>query len=64
VILAEDREKSTPVICANEDFFPHVRELENADKTLSRAADFGRVRDFHSGFHRIVLTKVLAQMRA
>jgi hypothetical protein len=52
------------VICANEDFFPHVRELENADKTLSRAAGFGRVRDFHNGFHRIVLTKVLAQMRA
>jgi hypothetical protein len=64
VILAEDHEKSTPVICANEDFFPHVRELENADITRSRAADFGCVHDFHSGFHRIGMPKVLAQMCA
>ena len=61
MILAEDHEKSTPVICANEDFFPHVRELQNADKTLLRAAGFGRVRDFHSGFHRIGMPKVLTQ---
>jgi hypothetical protein len=29
VILAEDHEKSTPVISANEDFFPHLHDYKN-----------------------------------
>jgi hypothetical protein len=62
VILAEDREKSTPVICANEDFFFHIPDLKNTDKTRPRAARFQHVRDFHSSFHKIFMPKVLAQM--
>jgi hypothetical protein len=63
VILAEDHEKSTPVICANEDFFPQVPDLKNTDKTRLEERSFRCVHNFHSAFHRIELTKVLAQMR-
>jgi hypothetical protein len=49
------------VICANEDFFPHIPDLKNADKTRLQAHRFRSALDFHSGFHRIGLTKVPAQ---
>jgi len=49
------------MICANEDFFPHIPDLKNTDKTRSRAAGFQRVRDFHSGFHKIFMPKVQHQ---
>jgi hypothetical protein len=61
VILAEEREKSTPMICANEDFFPHIPDLKHTDKTRLRTGGFWRVRDFHSGFHKIFMPKVPAQ---
>jgi hypothetical protein len=60
-MLAEDREKSTPMICANEDFFPQIPDLKNTDKTRVRAAGFWRVRDFHNAFHKIFVPKVLRQ---
>jgi hypothetical protein len=61
VILAEDREKSTPMICANEDFFPHIPDLKNTDKTRLKSGQCGSVRDFHSAFHKIFVPKVLPQ---
>jgi hypothetical protein len=61
VILAEDGEKSTPVICANEDFFPHIPDLKNTDKTRVQERRFPPVLDFHSAFHKISMPKVPAQ---
>src|SRR5579859_2741756 len=43
---------STPMICANEDFFPQVSDLKHPDKTRLRERCAWSVRDFHSGFHR------------
>jgi hypothetical protein len=61
VILAEDREKSTPMICANEDFFQQIPDLKNTDKTRVQERQFPPVLDFHSAFHKTLLTKVLPQ---
>jgi hypothetical protein len=61
VILAEDGEKSTPMICANEDFFSHIPGLKNTDKTRVQERRFPPVRDFHSGFHKIFMPKVPVQ---
>jgi hypothetical protein len=61
VILAEDREKSTPMICANEDFFPHIPDLKNTDKLRARERQFLPLHDFHSAFHKIFMPKVPAQ---
>jgi hypothetical protein len=61
VILAEDREKSTPMICANEDFFPHIPDLKNTDKLRARERRFRPFLDFHSAFHKIFMPKVPAQ---
>jgi hypothetical protein len=61
VILAEDREKSMPVICANEDFFQHVPDWKSADKTRLEERQFRPILDFHSSFHKIFMPKVLLQ---
>jgi hypothetical protein len=63
VILAEDREKSTPVICAIEDFFQHISGLKNPNEMRLQTADFRCVGDFHSGFHKMPWPKVPANMR-
>jgi hypothetical protein len=49
------------MICANEDFFPHIPDLKNADKTRLQGGQFRPVLDFHSSFHKIFMPKVLPQ---
>jgi hypothetical protein len=49
------------MICANEDFFPHLHDYKNADKMRLKTSQFVRVRDFHSGFHKIFMPKVSPQ---
>jgi hypothetical protein len=49
------------MICANEDFFPHIPDLKNADKMRVQERQFRPVLDFHSGFHKIFVPKVPAQ---
>src|SRR5689334_4006958 len=43
---------STPVICANEDFFPQVHASKNTENMRLRDTCLSCIRDFHSGFHR------------
>ena len=63
MILAEDHEKSTPMICANEDFFPQIPDLKNPNEMRLQTAYFRCVGDFHSGFHKMPWPKVPANMR-
>jgi hypothetical protein len=52
VILAEDGVKSTPVICANVDFFPHIFMFLNPVKMRLKNKRFLSSRLFHSAFHK------------
>jgi hypothetical protein len=48
----EDRKKSTPVICANKDFFWQPGTLKNTAKMRLEKVVAGSIRDFHRAFHR------------
>jgi hypothetical protein len=48
----EDREKSTPVICANADFFPQIPTVKSPVKMRLKNAALAAFLVFHKGFHR------------
>jgi len=48
----EDREMSTPVICAIEDFFPQIPAVKSPVKMRLKNAALAVFLVFHKGFHR------------
>jgi hypothetical protein len=53
VILIEERELSTPVICANADFFRVKAALKNAGKMRAQKVFLPAFHDFHKCFHKM-----------